>query len=102
MQHARADDFSRTHPFVGIDKPIRTVITNVVTTWYYPLSSQVAVILADDGRHIFEKRSASYKQLKDFNRVALNDGDWNLVFCERQDYLDTYSKITEASNEQSR
>ena len=55
------------HPFIGIDKPIRTVITGNLTTLYYPLSSQVAVILTDDGQHTFEKRSVSYRQLKDFN-----------------------------------
>ncbi len=93
---------SAGHSFIGIDKPIRTVITNAITTWYYPLSSRVAVILADDGRHTFEKRLASCRQVNDFNRVALNDGDWNLVFCERQDYLEAYLKITETDNEQNR
>lgn len=88
------------HPFVGIDKPIRTVITGNLTTLYYPLSSQVAVILTDDGQHTFEKRSVGYRQLKDFNGVAFNDGNWNLVFCERPDYLNAYSGIEGTSNEQ--
>ena len=91
---------SSGHPFIGIDKPVRTVITDNLTTLYYPLSSQVAVILTDDGQHTFEKRSVSYRQLKDFNEVAFNDGDWNLVFCERPDYLNAYSGIEGTSNEQ--
>lgn len=91
---------SSGHPFIGIDKPVRTVLTGNLTTLYYPLSSQVAVILTDDGQHIFEKRSVSYRQLKDFNEVAFNDGNWNLVFCERSDYLNAYSGIEGTSNEQ--
>ena len=90
---------SSGHPFIGIDKPVRTVITGNLTTLYYPLSSQVAVILTDDGQHTFEKRSVSYKQLKDFNEVAFNDGGWNLVFCERSDYLNAYSRTKGTSNE---
>lgn len=92
---------SSGHPFIGIDKPVRTVITGNLTTLYYPLSSQVAVILTDDGQHTFEKRSVSYRQLKDFNGVAFNNGDWNLVFCERSDYLNAYSKTEGTSNEQN-
>ncbi len=91
---------SSGHPFIGIDKPVRTVITDNLTTLYYPLSSQVAVILTDDGQHTFEKRSVSYRQLKDFNEVAFNDGNWNLVFCERSDYLNAYLRTEGTSNEQ--
>lgn len=47
-----------------------------------------------------KKRSVSYRQLKDFNEVAFNDGNWNLVFCERSDYLNAYSGIEGTSNEQ--
>lgn len=88
------------HPFIGINKPVRTVLTGNLATLYYPLSSQVAVILTDDGQHIFEKRSVSYRQLKDFNEVAFNDGNWNLVFCERSDYLNAYLRTEGTSNEQ--
>lgn len=88
------------HPFIGIDRPVSTVIIGNLTTLYYPLSSQVAVILTDDGQHTFEKRSVSYRQLKDFNGVAFNDGNWNLVFCERSDYLNAYSRTEGTSNEQ--
>lgn len=88
------------HPFIGINKPVRTVLTGNLATLYYPLSSQVAVILTDDGQHIFEKRSVSYRQLKDFNEVAFNDGNWNLVFCEQSDYLNAYLRTEGTSNEQ--
>lgn len=91
---------SSGHPFIGIDKPVRTVLTGNLATLYYPLSSQVAVILTDDGQHTFEKRSVGCRQLKDFNEVAFNDGNWNLVFCERPDYLNAYSGIEGTSNEQ--
>lgn len=76
------------HPFIGLDAPIRAALPDECVAWYYPLSSRVAVMLADDGRHTFEKRSISYRLLKELNGVARNDGNWGLVFCERPDYLD--------------
>lgn len=50
----------------------------------------MAVLLADDGLHTFEKRSIDHRLLRMLNGVALNDGNWRLVFCERPDYLDPY------------
>ena len=83
------------HPFIGIDRPICTVLDEGFCAWYYPLSSKVAVMLFEDNRHTFEKRSINRKQLKDFNRIAFNDGSWNLVFCERSDYLRQYGVVEE-------
>ena len=62
---------SSGHPFIGIDKPVRTVITDNLTTLYYPLSSQVAVILTDDGQHTFEKDRSAIDSSKISMRLLL-------------------------------
>ena len=76
------------HPFIGLDKPIRARLPDPCTIWYYPLSSRVAAVFTDDRRHTFEKRSIGCRTLRALNKAVLDDEEWSLVFCEREDYLE--------------
>ncbi|WEV64533.1 DUF4238 domain-containing protein [Bifidobacterium sp. ESL0732] len=82
-------------PFIGISEPHFEGVRDSGRSYgllYFPLSSRLAVLIVDDDKHTFEKKSLNRKQLRLFNRAALVGEEWDWAFCSRGDYLDSFRK----------
>ncbi|WEV59537.1 DUF4238 domain-containing protein [Bifidobacterium sp. ESL0728] len=80
-------------PFIGISEPHFEGVNDFGRSYgllYFPLSSRLAVLLVDDDKHTFEKKSLNRKDLRLFNRAALSGEEWDWAFCCRGHYLDSF------------